>query len=296
MKINCPVCNSTNVEILYRQMEDLTFKVTKEKFDLNVCKDCDAKFQFPFIPENEVGKYYPGEDYHPFTANHTLISSNKKRNPQSNYIDYLLKKHPKEATFSLIDIGCGGGGFLNSVKHYFPNAQIYGVDVSEVAISNLKKMGVDGEISSLYDFETSVKYDYIVSSQVLEHLNRPHDFIAKIRTIAHEDTVIMIDVPASDSYSAKKYGRYWVHWDLPRHSIIYSEKSLTILFNNYFSTIKLAHAGSVIAVRSSKKISQGKNIYVNTWIDKIVNYSSPFLRQFDFLYSDKIYWMGTFKK
>lgn len=296
IELNCPVCDSRNVHAEYLQMEDLTFKVTKEKFDLYACVDCDAKFQYPFIPEDEVGKYYPGEDYHPFSVNHVLISPNKKRNPQSNYISYLFQKHSKEDSFSLIDVGCGGGSFLNSVKHYFPNAEIYGVDVSELAINNLKKIGIDGEVSSLYDFQTAHPYDYIVSSQVLEHLNRPHDFIAKVRSIAHENSAIMIDVPATDSYSARKFGRSWVHWDLPRHSILYSKKSLTILFSNYFETIRLEHAGSVIAIRSSKKISQGKNIYVNTPTDKLINYLSPVLRKFGFLYSDKLYWIGKLKK
>lgn len=296
VEVKCPVCNSVNTHEQFHQMEDLTFKVTKEKFDLYACDDCDAKFQYPFIPEEEVGKYYPGEDYHPFNVNHTLISPSKKRNPQSNYIALLMERHSKDDTFSLIDVGCGGGSFLNSVKHYFPKARIFGVDVSEIAISNLKKIGIDGEAGSLYDLKADHPFDYIVSSQVLEHLNRPHDFIAKISSIAHENSIIMIDVPATDSYSARKYGRSWVHWDLPRHSILYSKKSLSMLFSNYFETIKLQHAGSVVAVRSSKKISQGKNIYTVTMADKLVNYLSPLLRKFDFLYSDKLYWIGKLKK
>lgn len=294
-KINCPVCDSAKVKIMYEHMEDLTFKVTKEKFNLFNCNNCDAKFQYPLIPENEVSKYYPGENYHPFNLNPIIIPHNNKKNPQSVYLKYLLKHHKKQDSFSLIDVGCGGGNFLYSVKHYFPNSNVIGVDVSEIAIKNLKKINIDGIHSSLYNFESSSKFDYIISSQVLEHLNKPHDFIKKIISISHPNSVFMIDVPASDSYSAKKYKRFWVHWDLPRHSIIYSKKSLLNLFNNYFKTINISHAGTLIAIRSSKKISKGKNIYTQNFLDKIFKYTTPITKLFGFLYSDKIYWIGKIK-
>ncbi len=296
METNCHVCNSVDTELLYKNLKDLTFKTTKETFDLYSCNNCDAKFQHPLMPEDKVGQYYP-DSYDPFNnIKKTIIPINNKKNPQSVYLSYLHSKHNKNDEFSLIDVGCGGGNFLNSVNHYFPNAKLFGVDVSEIAIENLKKNNIDGTCNSLYDFSTKIKFDYITASQVLEHLNRPHDFIKKITEIAKPNATFMIDVPASDGYAAKKYKENWVHWDLPRHSIIYSKKSLTHLLKDNFTTINLNFAGTYTAIRSSKKISKNKDIYTPNFIDNyVIKYASPILKIFNHLYTDKIYWIGKMK-
>jgi SAM-dependent methyltransferase len=258
------------------------------------CSICDAKFQFPLIPENIVGKYYPDSTYHPFQLNSMPIKINSKYNPQSIYLQELMKSHKKDDVFSLIDIGCGGGTFLMSVKTYFPNARLAGVDVSAMAIENLKTIGIHGVCSSLYSFEVNKKFDYVISSQVLEHLNSPHLFLKKIKELSTDQTKIMIDVPATDSYSAKKYGRNWVHWDLPRHSILYSKKTLNHLFKD-FKPIQIKHGGTIVALLSSYKLSKGENIYKQGPLEKFfVKFFSPIakLLNINFLFSDKVIWIG----
>lgn len=295
--ITCPICFNDNTSIFIEGLEDVTFKTTKEKFNLYSCPNCDAKFQYPFIPENVVGKYYPNTTYHPFQLNKP-ISHKSKHYPQSIYLRLLLNKHKPEDSFSLIDVGCGGGTFLMSVKKYFPNAQLMGIDVSDTAVQNLKTIQIECICSSLYDFEVNKKFDYITSSQVLEHLNQPYLFLKKIKELADPESVIMIDVPASDSYSAKKYNRNWVHWDLPRHSILYSEKTLNFLFKD-FTTLELKHAGSIAALLSSYKISKGENVFTPTLSERIKLKLSSFaakLFKMNFLFSDKLVWIGKIQK
>ncbi|MES2590598.1 MAG: class I SAM-dependent methyltransferase [Bacteroidota bacterium] len=290
----CPICGSREIIIFIKNIADITFKTTTEKFNIFCCKNCDAKFQNPFIPENEVGQYYPNASYHPFMLQKKAIPLNLKYNPASIYIRKLMEKHNCNDIFSLIDVGCGGGTFLMSVKQYFPNAQLMGVDVSEIAIKNLNKIGIDGICSSLYSFEINRKFDYIISSQVLEHLNQPYLFTKKLKDLSKPESIIMIDVPASDSYSAEKFKENWVHWDLPRHSIIYSKKTIDYLFKD-FTKIELRHAGSLAAVLSSYKISKGKDIYFQTLYEKmILKLVTPITKLFKlhFLFSDKLVWIG----
>ncbi|HEY0031082.1 MAG TPA: class I SAM-dependent methyltransferase [Bacteroidia bacterium] len=292
----CPVCSNNNTSIFIEGIKDVTFKTTTEEFNVYNCADCSAKFQHPFIPENVVGKYYP-TSYHPFQLGDTVIPLNLKYNPQSIYLRNLISRYKPNETFSLIDIGCGGGTFLMSVKKHFPNAQLMGVDVSDAAIQNLKKAGIEGICDSLYNFETDKKFDYISSSQVLEHLNKPYEFLDKIKSLSTAATIIMIDVPASDSYSAKKYGKNWVHWDLPRHSILYSIKTFQYLMKD-FQTIELRHAGSIAAIFSSYKLSKDKDIYQQSASEKLFQKTlSPLAKLFgwDFLFSDKLIWIGKLK-
>lgn len=296
-KVPCPVCSAYTTSIFFEGLTDFTFKTTDKKFDLYRCENCEAEFQYPFIPENEVGNYYPASSYQPFQLRTTLVPYKSRYNPQSIYLRELLKKHKKTDAFSLIDIGCGGGTFLMSVKALFPNAILMGVDVSETAVGNLKASGIEAVCSSLYDFDIHKKFDYITSSQVLEHLNQPYLFLKKIKELATDLTTIMIDIPATDSYSAKKYGRNWVHLDLPRHSILYSSKTLNYLLKD-FETIHLQHGGTIVAVLSSYKISKQQDIFSQSLSEKLfLKFFTPIakLLRMNFLFSDKLIWIGRIR-
>ncbi len=294
----CPICKSTKTAIMYEGLTDGNFFATTEVFDLFSCKTCEAKFQYPFIPEEVVGKYYQSATYQPFHLNTKPIQLQWKFNPQSIYLRILSEKHKKDDVFSLIDVGCGGGTFLMSVKHYFPNAKLMGVDVSETAIENLKKHKIEGFCSSLYEFDPKTKFDFITSSQVLEHLNQPYAFLETIKRLSHAETQIMIDIPASDSTSAKFFGRNWTHWDLPRHSIHFTENTLKYLFQN-FKTLEIRYAGSFFAYLSSYKIKKGKSPHEAIFpfeltIFRIITQLGKFLRM-NFLFDDKLIWRGNLK-
>lgn len=49
--------------------------------------------------------------------------------------DWCLSKMPKGMDGSILDIGCGGGGFINRMSERYPFAMFFGVDISEDALS-----------------------------------------------------------------------------------------------------------------------------------------------------------------
>src|SRR5258708_27777845 len=58
--------------------------------------------------------------------------------------DYRLRSLVKTVHISdgnLLDIGCGGGRFTESLPYYFPKTNIFGCDISSMAISYAKKLG-----------------------------------------------------------------------------------------------------------------------------------------------------------
>lgn len=48
--------------------------------------------------------------------------------------DWCLSKMPKGMDGSVLDIGCGGGGFINRMSERYPFAMFFGVDISEDAL------------------------------------------------------------------------------------------------------------------------------------------------------------------
>ena len=56
--------------------------------------------------------------------------------------DFCLERMPKAFDGSVLDVGCGGGGFLRRLSEKYPYAMLFGVDISEDAL------GMTAEVNS----------------------------------------------------------------------------------------------------------------------------------------------------
>ena len=115
---------------------------------------------------------------------------------------------------SVADIGCGNSRLLFELKNK-KNCQVYGVDVSPLVIANLKKFGIKGEIKNIEadDFNLDGKFDYLILSEVLEHLQNPEDLILKLKKKAQ---YLLISIPNSAFYRYRFNlmfkGRFFTQW------------------------------------------------------------------------------------
>lgn len=119
--------------------------------------------------------------------------------------------------FSIVDLGCGTGTISKNIKDHFPNAQITCVDISQNMLDIAKnKLGNDVSYlnANFYDFEFPQKYDLIVSSLALHHLeddNSKLEFYKKIYSSLEENGIfINIDVVlGSDNQIQDVYMKKW---------------------------------------------------------------------------------------
>jgi len=93
-------------------------------------------------------------------------------------IPELLKRYLKKTSqINLLDLGCGDGSLLYSLKKngYFKNKNIYGVDLSPKSIALVKK--IDSKINAFVDDVENIKniknnsIDFIISTMVIEHVD-----------------------------------------------------------------------------------------------------------------------------
>lgn len=92
--------------------------------------------------------------------------------------------HPKDALIRVLEIGCGMGSTLSKIKYLYPNSEIYGIEL----VDSVSKLGnllcpniVQGNIETdPFPFE-SVKFDYIIFGDVLEHLHAPEEILKKLQ-------------------------------------------------------------------------------------------------------------------
>jgi 2-polyprenyl-3-methyl-5-hydroxy-6-metoxy-1,4-benzoquinol methylase len=101
---------------------------------------------------------------------------------------------PLVANKSILDFGCGGGGFLLKVRD--SAASCAGVEKDDYFKNILgKRFGIN-----IFDDieECSETYDYITMFHVLEHLKDPKVIIKKLSTLLNQGGSIIIEVPNAE--------------------------------------------------------------------------------------------------
>jgi len=137
----------------------------------------------------------------------------------SEMVDILTLAIPfsNEFKFSMIDLGCGTGTISKSVKNSFPGVNITCVDISREMLE-IAKGKLDGNMTGIEadfnDFEFSAKYDLVVSSLALHHLENDSDklnFYKKIYSALNDNGVfINMDVVlGSDELIPDLYMKKW---------------------------------------------------------------------------------------
>jgi len=95
----------------------------------------------------------------------------------------------------ILDVGCGTGDYLS----FFENekAKCVGIDISNYAISLLKNKFPSFEFHCIdgFDYRPSKKFDLILMTEVLEHIEDHEKFIDKIYSFLNKDGVFLISVP-----------------------------------------------------------------------------------------------------
>lgn len=88
-----------------------------------------------------------------------------------------------DSSFSILDVGCALGEALKVFQSNYPLAQLYGIDISSVAVSrcildkSIKANFMIGRIDDIIN-----NYDVIYISNVLEHFSNFDDIAARLIT------------------------------------------------------------------------------------------------------------------
>lgn len=139
---------------------------------------------------------------------------------------------------SLLEIGCGNGDFLKSLKS-IKNLQLQGFELNQEAIKKCQSKGLNVSAGNLEQF-LGLEFDYIVNFQVLEHLSDINSFFDNCYKILSTDSKLIIGVPNTDSFVFKPYKKekYLQHPSLllnmpPHHMGWWNAKTLEKVANEF---------------------------------------------------------------
>lgn len=95
---------------------------------------------------------------------------------------------------TILDAGGGEGFFTSYLAQAFPEAAITVVDLSDhdLALLNKRLPNVKGVHADLQTFDLGQRFDLLVATEVLEHLPKPADALARF---AQQAARIVVSVP-----------------------------------------------------------------------------------------------------
>ncbi len=186
-----------------------------------------------------------------------------------NYIlQPLLNLLSKKDNRVILDIGCGNGWLVNHLIKLGYNA--YGIDASESGIAvarqtNPEKFFVqDVTINILPDHLNGIKFNTIISTEVIEHLYAPRDYLNMCRDILTRSGggELIVTTPYHGylknialSVTGQMDRHFTVLWD-GGHIKFWSKKTLTALLEEKgFSDIHFAGCGRLPFLWKSMLVS-----------------------------------------
>lgn len=153
---------------------------------------------------------------------------------------------------SILDVGCGLGGFLDFVNS--PEAS--GLDINPLLVKHVQDLGHNCfELLPNGTFPLSDdSFSSIFCDQVLEHLSDPVTLLTECRRVLKPQSVCVFGVPSIRGYRKD-----------PSHEIFYDYKSLIRLLSSYFeildyfyAPIPLAFFGKFLGFQSLYVICRSK--------------------------------------
>jgi 2-polyprenyl-3-methyl-5-hydroxy-6-metoxy-1,4-benzoquinol methylase len=96
---------------------------------------------------------------------------------------------------AVLDVGCGMGILMNMLQK-IKHCEVFGIDISERAISSLSENGMSGIAKKIppipFDSES---FDAVVSTELLEHVEKPFKVIEEIFRVTKKAGICFLSVP-----------------------------------------------------------------------------------------------------
>ena len=247
--INCRSCGGASRWFL--SSPDINRKVSTTDYNLYRCGNCGLLFVSN--PPDDLSHYYPPA-YHP--AMHAVGQLVDPHGLHQYRLDIVRKYKPGG---TLLEIGPSAGIFCNLAKNS-------GFDVSAIEMDFdcvqflTKQIGVRATHSSnpaKVIADEARQYDVICLWHSIEHIFEPWTLLDQCARHLAPNGILVVATPNPDAWQARVMGRFWPHYDLPRH--------LVLLPISWIRTFANRHALSVDLLTTRDKTSV--YLSIGSWRD-----------------------------
>jgi SAM-dependent methyltransferase len=258
--LTCPICGAGVEAGSFKEVYVSPYN--NQEYKRYECLNCDVHW---WEPLKKIPEFYESETVELYIAFHEIVGT-RLRERQKAFFKYF----PSNVRGKLLDVGCGDGRFLRHAKEQ--GFEIWGIDFDKKSVENVKRnLGIDTvfamSLEEFYEYakEKNLKFDVITFFEVLEHQDKPREFLEMVKGLLKEGGYIAGSVPNRESMFVEiDWNDY--NWDYPPHHFLrFSKFSLYRAFKNCgFTNIEvyiLKYPYSKFISRIEKKLLRGNYKY-----------------------------------
>ena len=114
--------------------------------------------------------------------------------------DVIRASFPGSRIINVLDVGCGNGSQLAIPLANDSQLRITGIDPDATSIQHGQRLAVSSTnvnflCAAIEDLPPDDKFDVIILSEVLEHLDQPGEMLRKATRLLNSDGVLIVTVP-----------------------------------------------------------------------------------------------------
>lgn len=165
--------------------------LTKFKINIKLCTRCMSGFSSK-MPKNFNDIYDNKEQFNHHQRSYELTRKYRIKRFGYERLNLILKF---KKSGKLVDIGCGNGWFLEVAKKHF---SVKGVEPNN-SLLNFTAEKLQIEVYEKIDSLKKSEYDVITLFDVIEHVNKPMEYLKQISEKLKTGGIILIYTPNRDS-------------------------------------------------------------------------------------------------
>ncbi|HIK52986.1 MAG TPA: class I SAM-dependent methyltransferase [Oscillatoriales cyanobacterium M59_W2019_021] len=242
--VKCGVCGSDD-RTPYAEGKDYEYGTSDDTFHIDRCNICGNLYLNPRPVREELSCIYPPNYYaYNYDSSINPIALKAKefldRRKAKNWLKYVTADLEK---LNFLDVGCGNGRYLQMLHRLgVPKSQLYGIEMSEGAITSLQNEGYNGYYGRLEDVENQLPentFDLIVLLQVIEHVEFPKQTVQTLSRLLRSGGILVLETPNTQSWDANLFRLgYWGGYHFPRHWNLFDRPTLNRLVTAAYLQVK----------------------------------------------------------
>ena len=205
------------------------FYKEQTKYSLYQCSECYVQF---WLPQTMARR-----DWYEREGNPYQIRDLVRLKISRGYHKFFLKRYKSfSKNTKILDLGCGTGEFLAELEKR--NCEVWGIDFDREAIKIARQRFGLKNIYSLsfeefFQKRNLPKFDIITFFEVLEHLDKPLEFILSVKRLLNPGGKIIFSAPCRERMLLNLN-----RWDFPPHHLTrWNEKAISNIFSRHWFNI-----------------------------------------------------------
>lgn len=205
----CPDCYSANLKLIGELQDSNEFSGNVLKYYINggnlyLCPNCNLKFRFPILEEEEYSNLYDTEN-----INWVFDENRNDWKILKEFVTGHISEQGK-----ILDFGCNFGDVLFRLPN---NIEKYGIEINTKSAEIASKKINTTIWNGFDDLPAHIEFDLIYAIDVVEHLSSPKSFVLKALPYLKKGGFIALMTGDSNSFFWKMSGAKWYYSTFPEH-------------------------------------------------------------------------------